>query len=44
MKKKKSFKNLLRPKRQGSGLELEANLSFEDQYLHSRCTDIKKTR
>ena len=36
------FKNLLRPKRQSSGLEMEANLSFEDEYLHSQRTDINK--
>ena len=34
--------NLLKPKHQGSGLEMEANLTFEDYYLNSQCTDIIK--
>ena len=33
---------LPRPKGQMSGLEMEANLSFEDYYLHSPSTNINK--
>ena len=32
----------LRPKRQSSGLEMEASFSFECEYLHSQRTDINK--
>ena len=34
--------SLLRPKCQSSGFEVEANVSFEDCYLHSQRTDINK--
>ena len=30
------------PKRQSSGLEVEANLSFEDSFFRSPLTDINK--